>query len=228
MTADTPRGRTDAAGVALVRKCLEDVVRDLSSDRPVPGGGTAAALAGTLAAACLSMACKISAKKLQAGSSVDVEEMLVAASEAEKAALRLLVLAEEDSQAYEGVVQARRAARETRLSRRESPEVRQAYLNAASVPLETARTCLVVAEKVTTVVNTASPVVVTDLFVALSLAVAACRSALANVLANAGCLNGPSKRELELQVEPVVEGIKRCYKSGIEELSFGWLREILG
>ena len=86
---------------------LAQYLEKLSAREPVPGGGSAAAVAGAMGAALISMSARYSLGK---GKSADIEkkinEIIV---QADGARLQLIGFAGEDAQAYLNVVSARKA-----------------------------------------------------------------------------------------------------------------------
>ena len=108
---------------------------DLSSDAPVPGGGSAAAYAGVMGAALAAMVARISMKK-------DRSEALEAyIEETDNLRSDFLRLVEDDSAAYARVAEAMKLPRKTDEEKKERQERMQAALLAASrVPLEVAET----------------------------------------------------------------------------------------
>jgi len=83
---------------------LDGWIDELASGAPTPGGGSAAALAGTLAAALVAMVARLTiGKKAYAGVEAQAREIL---AEAEQLRGELRRLVDEDATAYAGVSQA--------------------------------------------------------------------------------------------------------------------------
>jgi glutamate formiminotransferase/formiminotetrahydrofolate cyclodeaminase len=90
---------TPAAGPSL-----DGWIDELAGGAPTPGGGSAAALAGTLAAALVAMVARLTiGKKAYAGVEAQAREIL---AEAEELRVELRRLVDEDAAAYAGVGQA--------------------------------------------------------------------------------------------------------------------------
>ncbi len=108
---------------------------DLSSDAPVPGGGSAAAYAGAMGAALATMVGRISMKK-------DRSQALEAyIEETDNLRSDFLRLVDDNSAAYARVAEAMKLPRKTEEDKKERQERMQASLLAASrVPLEVAET----------------------------------------------------------------------------------------
>ncbi|MFH0892433.1 MAG: cyclodeaminase/cyclohydrolase family protein [Candidatus Falkowbacteria bacterium] len=100
---------------------VEEFLRDLASDNPAPGGGSASAVAGAMAAALVAFVCrKTIGKKRYAAVEAQMKGML---DQAEGLAARLLVLAEEDKAAFQRVIAEKYSA--------------ESLKGAASIPAET-------------------------------------------------------------------------------------------
>jgi len=97
------RGALPAA-VPSAGPSLDGWIDELAGGAPTPGGGSAAALAGTLAAALVAMVARLTiGKKAYAGVEAQAREILV---EAEQLRGELRRLVDEDAAAYRGVSQA--------------------------------------------------------------------------------------------------------------------------
>lgn len=156
---------------------------DLAAKKSTPGGGGAAALTGSQAAALLCMVANftIGAKKY-----VAVEaEMQKYLAEAESLRSRLLALADEDVQAFQGVTACYAMPKETDEEKAARTNSMQAALKeAARVPFETAQNALATMKLAKPVAEKGNSNVVSDAAVSLYLADAALRSAIVNVNIN--------------------------------------------
>ena len=116
---------------------LQKYLDALAAREPVPGGGSAAAVCGSLAAALIGMATRYSLGKNKPPEiEKKLEEIL---KEADAARVRLLELAGEDAQAYA----------ETVAAKKDSPEAHlKALKRAGAVPRDIIRTCLKIHEVV--------------------------------------------------------------------------------
>jgi formiminotetrahydrofolate cyclodeaminase len=161
----------------------------LATRDPVPGGGSAAAVAGSIAAALVGMVVELSIGRPElAGHEAELRRI---GEEAGSRRRSLLDLAERDAAAYAAVIAARRLARDTDDER----AIRHAALAAAtgeatSVPLETAESAAAVLELAARVAPLGNPHAVSDAGVAALLAAAAVRGALLNVRINLPYLAG--------------------------------------
>jgi glutamate formiminotransferase/formiminotetrahydrofolate cyclodeaminase len=118
-------------------------VDEVSSNTPVPGGGSAAALAGSLGAALSAMVANLTVGR----SGHDDEELSDMAVRAQATKQALAGIVDEDARAFSRVMDAMRLPRTSDVERATRDLMLQAaYRHAAEVPLETARLSLVALE----------------------------------------------------------------------------------
>lgn len=155
----------------------------LASGLPVPGGGSAAAVAGSLAASLVGMVARL----CEGRPAFDVHRTTIdqALETGDSLRERFLALADEDAAAFAALSAARRLPRDTESERaaREAA-VAEAALRATTVPLECVRACLEVAAVAESLAGRSNPNASSDLGVAVLLAGAAGEAAAANVYAN--------------------------------------------
>jgi formiminotetrahydrofolate cyclodeaminase len=171
--------RTDNLSDLSVR----DLAARLATREPIPGGGSASALAGVLGASLVAMVAELTIGR---GDGPDADARLVDLRD-EAVAHRdlLLELAEQDAHAYGAVVIARRMPKTTDDERQSRAEaMRRTMLAAAEVPLLTAGAALDVLELARAVAPIGNPNAVSDAGVAAELAAAAVRGAILNVQIN--------------------------------------------
>lgn len=178
----------------LVSMPVNRFVDEVSSDSPAPGGGSVAALAGSLAAALSAMVANLTVGKK--GYESDWKELIELSVRAQQVKDQLVRAVDEDTEAFNGVMAAMRmpkATPEQQAARAQALE--EGYQAAARVPLQTARFCvealrlaLVAAIKGNT--NSAS-----DAGVAALMARAGVEGAVLNVLINLGSVKDPSFRK---------------------------------
>lgn len=188
---------------------VEEFLRRLATDDPVPGGGSASALAGAMAAALVNMVAELTTGRPAAADHEGrLAEIRVAAAGLQS---ELLSLAQADAAAYAAVVAARRLPKETDRDR----ETRQVQLDAAireaiRVPLSIAQRAagvLALAEEVALIGNRNA---VSDAGVAGLLAGAAVRGAALNVEINLPSVRDgePLRAEARRGVDEVVAGLE--------------------
>jgi formiminotetrahydrofolate cyclodeaminase len=167
----------------LTELTVRNLVERLATSDPVPGGGSASALAGAMGAALVHMVVELTAGRPAAdGLEATLTEIRTAAVAWQS---ELLNLAEVDASAYLAVVRARRLPRESELERTaRDVQIGAAIREATRAPLATARA----ASEVLTLAERLAPIgnrnAVSDVGVAGLLAVAALRGAALNVQIN--------------------------------------------
>ena len=171
-------------------------LEDLASGKPTPGGGGAAALCGSMAAALTSMVCNLTiGKKKYADVSQRMEEIL-----AEADALRrdFNELIDKDAEAFSELLSAFKMPKETDDEKAvRSQTIQEATVKAASVPLEVIRKCLKVLPLANYAAEKGNANAVSDAGVSALLVGAAAQSAALNVNIN---LMGIKDREWAGQV----------------------------
>lgn len=162
---------------------IEEFMESLSSASPAPGGGTAAALAGSAASALLAMYSNLTAGKKKYE---DVDGLFrEMAKKAETQGVRFRELMDADARAFDKVMKAYAMAKETEEEKQvRSAAIQEALKKAASVPLETASLALEVLEAANEVAPKGNVNAITDIATASLLADAAIRGALLNVFIN--------------------------------------------
>jgi len=155
----------------------------LASDAPVPGGGSASAVAASLGASLLAMVARLSQGRERYASFASTIDRALEAADA--ARLRLLELAQEDAAAYRHLVEVRAAARDSGQRSAEGVRaVQDAAREAARVPMAIVRECYKVMEHVDRMAGRSNLGAASDLDVAARLLEAAARGAGANVIVN--------------------------------------------
>ena len=161
----------------------EGFVDELSSNSPAPGGGSVAALAGSLGAALVSMVAALTHEKK--GFEASKDEMDDFGNKAQKIKDRLSFLVDEDTNAFNRVMEANRLpsnSDEEKSTKRKA--VRAANKYAIEIPLEAAELSLSVLEIAVDLVKKGNPNSVSDVGVAGEVALAGVRGACMNVLIN--------------------------------------------
>jgi len=164
-----------------------DFLDEVASDSPAPGGGSAAAYAGALAAALTGMVGRLTAgRKKYAGAEAQMQ-MLTERSDQLRAVLKRAV--DEDSEAFLEVMQAYRLPKDTEEAKQKrSAEILRATIRAAEVPLETARRTVDVMELAAQAATLGNENAISDSAAAFALARAALTAASLNVQINAAGL----------------------------------------
>ena len=162
---------------------LTDFTSALASDAPAPGGGSASAAAGAAGAALLAMVVKLTLAKEKYKDSW--EELEPFGHTLEDARKRLLELVDEDTRAFEKIVEARRLPKESVEDK--AARVRAidaATIVATTVPMQTAFFAEKALLLAPAVLEKGNPNAASDAYVAGFLLFAAVSGALANVRIN--------------------------------------------
>lgn len=187
----------------LADKTITAFVRELASDSPAPGGGSAAALAGALAAALSAMVGRLTVGKEKYKGAWG--EMETVRDEADALRRSLLELMEKDTEAFNTYMAAMKLPKDTDEAKAARKAAMQnAARETATVPLHTLEACLAVAKLGERAVKSGNTNALSDAAAAVMLARAGGRAALYNVLIN---LPGFGDAPLALQYESRSEAL---------------------
>ncbi len=157
----------------------------LADGTATPGGGSAAAHAGAMAAALASMVARLTMGKKKYADVRQRVEMI--ANEADQLRAALTQAVELDAQAFEGVMAARKLSKETESEQRTRTEaLERATHKAAEAPLEVCRSVVGVLELLAEVAEIGNVNAVSDAASGAAMARAAFQAAGLNVKVNAG------------------------------------------
>jgi glutamate formiminotransferase/formiminotetrahydrofolate cyclodeaminase len=186
---------------------LTSYVAEVAAPTPAPGGGSVAAHVAALGAALAQMVAGLTVGRRRYAA---VEaEMQTVAREAAELVNELNDLAARDSRAYEAVMAAYRLPKDTpdQASARQAA-ITGALIEAARVPLETARACARVARLAATAAEKGNTNAASDAGVAALLAEAACRGASYNVQINVSTLADSATGNQLL--EDTMQAVEEC------------------
>ena len=160
---------------------------ELASSSPAPGGGSVAALAGSLGAALSSMVCNLTiGKEKYADVQDEIKEVLKKSEQLRK---KLTKLIDEDTEAFNDVMKAFKMPKETEEQKKKRSEaIQEGYKTAAAVPLETANTCEKILDVAMVVAKKGNQNSITDSAVSALMAQAGVESAILNVKINRGSI----------------------------------------
>jgi len=171
----------------LMSMTAKDFVDEVSSESPAPGGGSVAALAGSLCAALSAMVANLTVGK--SGYEKVWEEMSGLAEKGQIIKDKLIKAVDEDTNAFNDLMEAMRlpkATPEQKAAREAAME--EGYKKAAAVPLQTAKTCLEAMEISFTAAQKGNANSASDAGVAALMAKAGVEGAILNVLINLGSI----------------------------------------
>ena len=205
---------------------IREFVGRLASAAPVPGGGSASAVTGSLAASLVAMVARLSEGRPSYAqhAALHAETRSIGEGLAE----RLLDLADEDAEAYAGFAAALKMPRETQAAADDRTRaMRIAARRAAEVPLACIEACLEVVAAAETLAGRSNRNASSDLNVAAMLADAAARGAGANVLVNLPSLDptDPFVGRATLEVDRLLHEIDRLATATREAVLSGAARE---
>ena len=167
---------------------LADLIDAFSSTDAVPGGGSAAALAGALGTSLLLMVAGL--PRTKTGAPEETADLAEASARLHPLRDSLLELMDRDSDAYKAVLEALRLAKESdsdKAARKQAIE--RATRAATEAPLDTMRACRQALGGAVVVASNGNRRTTSDVGVAVELLVAALRGARLNVEINLATLD---------------------------------------
>lgn len=188
---------------------LTEFVQETASNAPVPGGGSIAAVSGSLSAALAEMVANLTVGKKKYAE-VE-EEMKEIQQKAKKIREKLLDDIERDCQAFNKVMATFKLPKETDEEKAKRKEAIQSGLKlAAEVPFEIAEEALSILPLAEVVVEKGNSNAVTDGLVSAMMARTAVLSALLNVKINLSSIKD------ETYVKEMTEKVKEAEEKAIE------------
>jgi len=173
--------------MSLTDKTISQWLEALRSPEPTPGGGSAAALAGAMAASLFTMVAGL--PKSKAATAEDAARLAAAGTRCAALADELKTLVDRDSAAYEQVMAAYRRPKGTDEEKTaRSAAIQEAMRGATAAPLEVMRACAAAAEQGVVVAQMGNPSASSDVAVGFELLGAGLRGAKLNVETNLGSI----------------------------------------
>lgn len=170
------------AGGLMDMRC-RDLVDEVSRGTPAPGGGSIAALAGSLGAALASMVANLTQGK--AGSEAAEQQLLAAAEKAQRVKDALMLAVDEDTSAFSAYMDARRLPAGTDAEKTyRHAKMQEGLKLAIEVPLRTARLSYEAMETAEMTMRHGNPNCITDALMGFTIAFAGVRGGIWNVLVN--------------------------------------------
>lgn len=177
-------GLPDQSSRTLINMTCADLVDEVSRDTPAPGGGSIAAVAGALGAGLASMVANLTLGKATKPKAVE-DTMLTVAERAHVLKDQLLIAVDDDTNAFNSYMQARRLPK----NNAEESALREASMQqglklAVEVPWATAKACFEVMQVARLAVLSGNLASITDAMVGVQMGFAGLRGGIWNVLIN--------------------------------------------
>lgn len=174
--------------VSYCEMALADLVDAFASTDPVPGGGSAAALAGVVGASLLLMVAGI--PKTRTGAPEETADLAEAATRLHPLRDQLLELVDRDSDAYQQVMAAYRLPKDSDIEKAARKNAIDRAMRAATeTPLDTMRACQQALRGAVIVSTNGNRRTTSDVGVGVELLVAGLRGARMNVDMNLAALD---------------------------------------
>lgn len=183
-------------------KTIQEFLDELASDAPAPGGGSAAALSGALAAALVAMVCRLTiGKKNYESAGAELEVLLARVQDRARVLLELM---EADAAAYARVISTYKLPKEDEQQKAARAAATQAALKqAAEVPFQIAGACADVLDMALPVAAKGNKNAASDAGAAALLAEAGLRAAVLNVEINLALIKDEAYvQDLRARLEP--------------------------
>jgi formiminotetrahydrofolate cyclodeaminase len=171
----------------LIDLNIKEFVAETASNSPVPGGGSVAALAGSLGVALATMVANLTVgKEKYAAVEAEMQDVIKKGDDIRE---KLVELIDRAATSFDGVMKAFKLPKETDEDKAaRSAKIQSEYKYAASVPMETAELAMAIMDLAEVVVEKGNPNAVTDGAVAAMMSRTAVLSALLNVKINIGSI----------------------------------------
>lgn len=179
----------------MLDKKTTEFLEELSSSKPVPGGGGASAAVGAFASALGMMVANLTVgKKRYADVEEEVKEVRTKLHELQK---NLIVLTDKDAEAFEPLSKAYGLPKETEEQKAEKERIlEQELYNASIVPLEIMEQILEVMKLLKIMGEKGSKIAISDVGVGILFAQAALEGASLNVFINTNLMKNKARAEM--------------------------------
>lgn len=214
ITAFDPRKKIIEYTVAAEEKLLKDLtvsrfVDELSADSPAPGGGSVAALCGSLSVALASMVANLTHAKKGMESMQTLMEDIAIRAQALKC--QFVSAIDDDTKAFNRIAEARKMPKDTDENKAARDQaIDQANKDATLVPLKVLEKSLLAVELAEFVAEKGNPATLSDAGVAALTARAAAEGANYNVLINLAAMDDQAfVADVKKRASTAVEEVRR-------------------
>lgn len=203
-----------------LKKSLENFIEEISSSSPTPGGGSVSAFNGVLGTSLGLMVCNLTiGKKKYEGVESEILEIK---NHLEKFKENFLELYDEDSRAFDKVMEAFKLPKETEEDKiKRTQAIEDATVYATEVPIKVIESCYEVTNHLVRLSEIGNQNSISDAGVALILIKSSAEGAMLNVMINTKSLNDRDRAmnlyltaarkltELEQRIEEALKIIKK-------------------
>ncbi|MTI70421.1 MAG: cyclodeaminase/cyclohydrolase family protein [Firmicutes bacterium] len=175
----------------LIEKKVKGFIEETASKSPAPGGGSVSALAGSMGAALISMVGNLTIGKKAYESLDDDKKVKIDENfeKVQKLVTKLNELVDEDTNAFDSVMQAFKMPKDTEEQKNKRSEaIQKGFKKALEVPLDTANQCLNVLKLQKVFAEYGNKNAITDVGVGALMAYSGLEGALFNVKINLGSI----------------------------------------
>jgi methenyltetrahydrofolate cyclohydrolase len=207
---------------------IDDFTGRLASSDPVPGGGSASAVAAALGSSLVTMVASLTTGRPKY---VDHEPMLGWAAETgRRLTARFLDIADEDAEAYGGFAAALKMPRDSEAeTAARTAAMRAAARRSAEAPLSCVVACLELLQAADALAGRSNPNAASDVDVAALLGEAAARGAAANVMINLPATGDPElEGRLTQRVTELIAAIQDLASRTHQVIGSGERRDPVG
>lgn len=188
---------------------IKDYIEKLSSKEPIPGGGSAAALAGALSSALTAMVFNLTIGKKVYEEYNEEEKALIntALKKIEECNIELMNFMDKDGEAFLSLMQAFRLPKDSQEEKiKRNEKIQLGYENALNIPLSLAKKCIEIYEYVLVASKYGNKNIISDAGVAAILLQGAVESAILNVKINlSGVRDEDYKKNIESECRKITE-----------------------
>ena len=208
----------DNNNFGLMDYSCKDLISLISTSSPAPGGGSVAAIAGSLGAALLSMVAALTYEKKEFFSSRKLMNEIGVI--AQKLKSRLIKLVDEDTKAFDSILLANRLPNKTSVQKKYKEEkIIEANNYAIEIPLETAKLSLEVVKLSTKLIKHGNPNSVTDAEVAAEVGLAGVRGGCMNVMINLSAFDNISRKysKIKSEIDAIIDEANQLHQKAFKD-----------